>query len=39
MAAKIDINALKIFNKSRTNEDENWKKLKSSQSQLKIYRF
>ena len=37
MAAKIDIDALKIFLKSRTNEAEEWQKTKNSQSQLKIY--
>ena len=39
MAAKIDINALKMFKKSRTNEAENRQKIKNSQSQLKIYPF
>ena len=37
MVAKIDIDALKIFRKSRTNEAENSQKIKKSQSQLKIY--
>ena len=37
MAAKIDIDALKIFKNSRTNEAENRQKIKNSQSQLKIY--
>ena len=31
MAAKIDIDALKMFKKSRTNEAENRKKIKNSQ--------
>ena len=39
MATKIGINALKIFEKSRTNEAENQQKIKNSQSQLKIYQF
>ena len=39
MLAKIDIDALKIFTKSRTNETEHRQKIKTSQSQLKIYRF
>ena len=39
MPAKIDIDALKIFTKSRTNETEYREKIKNSQSQLKIYRF
>ena len=39
MPAKIDINALKIFMKSRTNETDYRQKIKNSQSQLKIYRF
>ena len=39
MPAEIDIDALKIFTKSRTNEAEYWQKIKNSQSQLKIYRF
>ena len=39
MPAKIDIDALKIFTKSRTNETEYRKKSKNSQSQLDIYRF
>ena len=30
------MNALKIFQKSRTNEAENRQKIKNSQSQLKI---
>ena len=37
MTAKIDIDALKIFEKSRTNEAENQQKIKNSQSYLKIY--
>ena len=39
MPAEIDINALKIFTKSRTNETEYRQKIKNSQSKLKIYRF
>ena len=39
MPAEIDIDALKIFTKSRTNETEYWQKIKNSQSQRKIYRF
>ena len=39
MPAKIDIDVLKIFTKSRTNETEYRQKIKSSQSQIKIYRF
>ena len=39
MLAKIDIDALKSFTKSRTNETECRQKNKNSQSQLKIYRF
>ena len=39
MPAKIDIDALKIFTKSRTNETEYRQKIKNSQSRLKIYRF
>ena len=39
MPAKIDIDALKIFTRSRTNKTEYWQKIKNSQSQLKIYRF
>ena len=39
MPAEIDIEALKILTKSRTNETEYWQKIKNSQSQLKIYRF
>ena len=39
MPAEIDIDALKIFTKSRTNETEYRQKIKNSQSQLKIYRF
>ena len=39
MPAKIDINALKIFTISTTNEIEYRQKIKNSQSQLKIYRF
>ena len=39
MPAKIDIDALKSFTKSRTNETEYRQKIKNSQSQLKIYRF
>ena len=37
MPAEIDIDALKIFTKSRTNETEYWQKIKNSQSKLKIY--
>ena len=37
MPAKIDIDALKIFTKSRTNETEYRQKIKNSQSQLKIF--
>ena len=36
MPAEIDIDALKIFTKSRTNETEYWQKIKNSQSKLKI---
>ena len=39
MPAKIDIDALKIFTKLRTNDIEYRKQIKNSQSQLKIYRF
>ena len=39
MPTKIDIDALKIFTKSRTNEIEYWQKIKNNQSKLKIYRF
>ena len=39
MLARIDINALKSFTKSRTNETEYRQKIKNSQSELKIYRF
>ena len=39
MHAEIDIDALKIFTKSRTNENKYWQKIKNSQSKLKIYRF
>ena len=39
MPAEIDIDALKIFTQSRTNESEYWQKIKTSQSKLKIYRF
>ena len=39
MPAKIDIDALKSFTKSRTNEIEYRQKITNSQSQLKIYRF
>ena len=39
MPAKIDIDAVKIFTKSRTNETEYRRKIKNSQSQLKIYGF
>ena len=35
---KIDIDALKIFERSRTNETENRHQIKNSQSPLKIYR-
>ena len=38
MPAKSDIDALKSFTKSRTNETEYWQKIKNSQSQRKIYR-
>ena len=36
MSAKIDIDALKIFTKSRTNETEYRQKLKNNRSQLKF---
>ena len=39
MAANSDIDALKIFKKSRTTLAENRQKIKNSRSQLKIYRF
>ena len=39
MPAEIDIDALKIFTKSRTNETECWQKINNSLSQLKTYRF
>ena len=39
MPAEIDIDALKSFTKSRTNETGYWQKIKNSQSKLKIYRF
>ena len=39
MLAEIDIDALKIFTKSKTTETEYWQKIKNSQSKLKIYRF
>ena len=39
MAAENDIDALKIYKKSRTNEAEKRQKIKNSLSQLKIYRF
>ena len=39
MPAEIDIDPLKIFTKSRTNETKYWQKIKNSQSKLKIYRF
>ena len=39
MVAKIDINALQFFKQSRTNEAGNWRKIKNSQSQLKINRL
>ena len=39
MPAEIDIKALKIFKKLRTNETEYRQKIKNSQSQLKIDRF
>ena len=39
MPAKIDIDALKIFLKSRTNGTEYRQKIKNSQSQLKVCRF
>ena len=34
MPAEIDIDALKIFTKSRTNETEYWQKIKNSQSRF-----
>ena len=37
MVVKIDIDVLKFKNKSKTNEAENWQKIKSNQPQLKIY--
>ena len=39
MPVEIDIDTLKIFTKSRTNEAKYWQKIKNSQSKLKIYRF
>ena len=39
MPTKIDIDALKSFTKSITNETEYRQKIKNSQSQLKIYLF
>ena len=39
MPAEIDIDALKSFTKSRTNETEYRQKIKNSQSKLKICRF
>ena len=36
---KIEIDVPEKFKKSKTNEAENWQKIKSRQSQLKIYRF
>ena len=36
MPAEIDIDALKIFTKSRTNETEYWQKIKNSQSNSKF---
>ena len=39
MPAKIDIDTLKIFTKSRTNETEYRQKFKNSQFQLDIYRL
>ena len=39
MPAEIDIDALKIFTKSRTNETEYWQKIKNSETKFKIYRF
>ena len=39
MPAKIDVDALKIFTKSRTNETEYLQKIKNSQFQLDIYRL
>ena len=39
MPAKIDIDALKIFTKSRTNETKYRQQIKNGLSQLKIYRF
>ena len=39
MPAEINIDALKIFTKSRTNKTEYRQKIKNSQSKLKIYQF
>ena len=39
MAAEIDIDAFRVFNKQRTTMAENQQKNKNSPSQLKIYRF
>ena len=39
MPAEIDIDALKIFTKSRTNYTKYGQKIKNSQSKLKVYRF
>ena len=36
MPAEIDMDALKVFTKSRTNETEYWQKIKNSQSKLKF---
>ena len=39
MPAKIDVDALKVFTKSRTNKTDYRQKINNSQSRLKIYRF
>ena len=39
MPAEIDVDALKIFTKSKTNETKYWQKIKYSQSQFKFYGF
>ena len=39
MPAEINIDALKIFTKSRIIETEYWQKITNSQSKLKIFRF
>ena len=39
MAAKIDIEAINNFLKSRRNEAKNQQKIENSQSQIIIYRF